>query len=170
MTPVHPFQVKVKEIFIIPWGQFVLQQAANQKQQQRKTAQQTIKTATNKTTTTDKSAGRYNNHFIKLFRSPVATGTNEFFSLFVLHLGTTYLLPEGSRVNSLKSGWLWSPSTAQTFFKVLMLYSSFRWCRLKPAILLQMFVSPCSRFLFLMLIEPYQQIKVNVSTDSIKQE
>ena len=97
-------KVKVKEIFIIPWGQFCFAASSKpKKKKKRKTAQQTIKTATNKTTTMDKSAGRYNNHFIKLFRSPVATGTNEFFSLFVLHLGTTYLLPEGSRMNSLKS-------------------------------------------------------------------
>lgn len=85
-SPNHPdthtavtFEFKFKDPLLSPRGNFA---ASNYKNKNNNRPRQQHITTT--TTTTDKklSQDKFNNRLIKSLRSPMATGTNEFFSLF----------------------------------------------------------------------------------------
>jgi len=51
---------------------------------------------------------------LKHFSKAVEVETNEYLSLFVLHLGRKYLQPDGSRLYSLHRGWVLLPMRTNT--------------------------------------------------------
>ncbi len=55
------------------------------------------------------------------FKNPMTAGTNEYFSLLVLHFGFIRLVPDGGGENSLQSGWLGSATIDWAFLKDLTL-------------------------------------------------
>ena len=52
----------------------------------------------------------------------MAAGTGECLYLFVLHFGRMYLRPDGSSINSLAKGWLWSVRIERALQRTLVLY------------------------------------------------